>query len=162
MYQFLHAALSSCEPEFLYGMCTPRDFSGGMEDVASPQDPVLEQVYSSVSAAHNSCPEYSVELYYGPSSSFSFLQQIHRRLKELSPHQTIKDKHSRIDRGEEGLDRFKYRGLFFGQTRHGDKQRDDGIQNSDIIFLPIASATKIMAFSMLVNQIGRASCRERV
>lgn len=126
------------------------------EDVAGSHDPVSEQVYSSVSAAQSSCPEYSVELYYGPSSSFSFLQQIHRRLKELSPHQPIKDKHHRIDRGEEGLDRFNYRGLFFGLKipRQGEKQRGNGIHNPEfhnppqdsleIMFLPTERARELL------------------
>lgn len=130
-----------------------------VDDVAGKQEPVAEQVYSSVSATQKASPEYSTELYYGPSSSFSFLQQIHRRLNALtSRERTTGEAHLRVEKGEEGLDRFKYRGLFFGRHSMGDSRGRDGMHisdmhqlNHDVVFLPVEKAREFLRNYLQTN-----------
>lgn len=94
---------------------------------------------SSVSATHAASPAVEINLYYGPSSNFSFLQQIHRRLCSLSsrviakgraaiPGSTLaqgqeENEKENMEQAEAGLRRFNYGGLFFGQRGEHERIR---------------------------------------
>ncbi|KAJ5646167.1 C6 transcription factor [Penicillium lividum] len=56
----------------------------------------------------------SLQLFYGPSSNFFLLQRIHHHLGP--PTGMIDSLPAGPDEARNGLDRFKYRGLFFGRS----------------------------------------------
>lgn len=71
------------------------------------------EVYHSITAAHHSPGATdSSQLFYGPSSSFAFLQQVHRRL--LSDSSRRNQSISEVQEGAQGLDLFLQRSMFFG------------------------------------------------
>lgn len=84
---------------------------------ASPDDgngiiPLRECIFNSVRATYAApeSPSSLLQLYYGPSSNFSFLQHIHSHLKERRASQPVSDDND----GNAGIDKFKYKGIVFG------------------------------------------------
>ncbi|KAH9204794.1 fungal-specific transcription factor domain-containing protein [Leptodontidium sp. 2 PMI_412] len=71
-----------------------------------------DEVYHSVSATQADPSRGHLQLYYGASSQFSFLQHIHRSI--LSEKQTNPITSSEVQDGGPGLDLFMQRGFFFG------------------------------------------------
>jgi hypothetical protein len=91
---------------------------------------ISEGVYATESLS-SACP---LQLYYGPSSNFFLLQRIHHH---LGPPTGIADSFSvGADETGNGLDRFRYRGLFFGRTFAGPESpvaSSDRFQNNRIM-----------------------------
>lgn len=71
------------------------------------------EIYGSVAATHHA-PELadSSQLFYGPSSNFAFLQQIHRAT--LFPNSRDPGNGINVQEGGAGLDMFMQRSVFFG------------------------------------------------
>lgn len=70
-------------------------------------------VYHSVAASHDAPqPTDSSQLFYGPSSTFAFLQQIHRGVLPNARHAQLRG-HDVQEAGP-GLDTFMQRSIFFG------------------------------------------------
>lgn len=74
--------------------------------------PLRECIFNSVRATYAApeSPSSLLQLYYGPSSNFSFLQHIHSHLKERRASQPVSDDND----GNAGIDKFKYKGIVFG------------------------------------------------
>ncbi|KAJ5505367.1 transcriptional regulator family: Fungal Specific TF [Penicillium expansum] len=91
---------------------------------------IAEGVYATESLS-SACP---LQLYYGPSSNFFLLQRIHHH---LGPPTGKRDTFSvGADEIGTGLDRFKYRGLFFGRSftgLEGPAALSDPFQNNQIM-----------------------------
>lgn len=82
-------------------------------DTPEAHSDMAEGVYATESLS-SACP---LQLYYGPSSNFFLLQRINRH---LAPPTGMGDSFSiPTDETGNGLDRFRYRGLFFGRTFAG-------------------------------------------
>jgi hypothetical protein len=120
--------------------------------------PIEETVYAGVRATYADSPSRTLQLYYGPSSNFPMIQHIHQRLSArkreeegLAGGEEQEDPKA-IEEVDEGLERFQYRGIFFG--KHSDSQEtsfltsasgrgggDDLIrpqhnEDSNLLFLP--------------------------
>lgn len=83
-------------------------------------EPARSQLYHSVAATHGNDPDStdSSRLFYGPSSQFAFLQQLHREiLSSTSPNQAGDRE---IQEGGPGLDLFVQRTIFFGTPTRSD------------------------------------------
>jgi len=83
---------------------TPRDHD-------TPADP---EVYRGITATHHHGPDSSecAQLFYGPSSNFAFLQQLHKSILDYGRTRQP-DGHGDHE-GSEGLDMFVQRSIFFG------------------------------------------------
>lgn len=73
-----------------------------------------EDIFHSVSATQSTAHSGNLQLYYGASSNFAFLQQLHRSLllddgSEIAAPGDVQE-------GSAGLDLFNQRALFFGTT----------------------------------------------
>lgn len=102
---------------------TPPAFSGRVVEGARPGSVAgYSNVYQGVAAVYEQqgavrgWPETS-RLFYGPSSQFAFLQQLHRGLIS-STHSGQADKE--VQEGGAGLDLFLQRGFFFGTASRID------------------------------------------
>lgn len=73
-----------------------------------------EGIYHSISATQSTAGSGNLQLYYGASSNFAFLQQLHRSLL-LDDGSEIATP-GEVQEGGAGLDLFHQRGLFFGTT----------------------------------------------
>ncbi|KAL1306576.1 hypothetical protein AAFC00_005261 [Neodothiora populina] len=73
-----------------------------------------EEVYHSVSATHNTTHSGTLQIYYGASSYFAFLQQLHRSLL-LDDGSEIATP-GEVQEGGAGLDLFYQKGFFFGTS----------------------------------------------
>lgn len=82
-----------------------------------------EGIYHSVSATHSTARSGSLQLYYGASSNFAFLQQLHRSLL-LDDGSEIATP-GEVQEGGAGLDLFNQRGLFFGTTATSSNPRKE-------------------------------------
>lgn len=80
--------------------------------------PIESSLYAGVSATYADSPSRTLQLFYGPSSNFPMIQHIHQRLNAAKSASTAPS--STIEEVDEGLDRFNYRGIFFG--KHSDQQ----------------------------------------
>jgi hypothetical protein len=87
-----------------------------------------------------------LQLYYGPSSNFLLLQRIHQH---LGPPTGVGAQFSVIvDDTGNGLDRFKYRGLFFGRSFAG---HDSLVASSD----PFQNDPIMVKWSLLTSLLPR-------
>ncbi|KAF5676564.1 C6 zinc finger domain-containing protein [Fusarium heterosporum] len=78
--------------------------------VEGSEQGVQHEVYHSVTETHLSpTPTDSSQLFYGPSSYFAFLQQIHRGVLSGTDHGQ-----SQADKPRSGVDTFMQRSIFFG------------------------------------------------
>jgi hypothetical protein len=61
-------------------------------------------------------PGHNAQLFYGPSSNFAFLQQVHRGIlvRQRSAHQQYHPGERDVQEGSSGLDMFMGRSIFFG------------------------------------------------
>jgi hypothetical protein len=87
--------------------------------------PIEETVYAGVSATYADSPSRTLQLYYGPSSNFPMIQHIHQRLSAHKREEDggagkVEEDPKAIEEVDEGLERFQYRGIFFG--KHSDSQ----------------------------------------
>lgn len=93
------------------------DAPGDQEQGQIPKesaDQARDQLYQSVAATHGNEAD-SVEssrLFYGPSSQFAFLQQLHREVLSANSHRPPGDRE--VQEGGPGLDLFVQRTIFFG------------------------------------------------
>ncbi|KAL0264238.1 hypothetical protein SLS55_000185 [Diplodia seriata] len=77
-----------------------------------------ERIFNNVRATYAApeSPSCLLQLYYGPSSNFSFLQHIHSHLTARRASQSVSDDND----GGQGIDKFKYKGIVFGSaSKHG-------------------------------------------
>ncbi|KFA79463.1 hypothetical protein S40288_09713 [Stachybotrys chartarum IBT 40288] len=82
----------------------------GPEDGHGNEHGAAPEVYHSVTEAHLSPKSTdSSQLFYGPSSNFAFLQQVHRGIRSASRHD-----HPGRPKAQSGLDTFMQRSIFFG------------------------------------------------
>ncbi|OTB02667.1 hypothetical protein M426DRAFT_322431 [Hypoxylon sp. CI-4A] len=98
------------------GSPTPNHEASDVLDSQAPSHMQMrdDNVYQSVIATHgdeSSSAEHS-RLFYGPSSQFAFLQQIHRKV--LSSDLQKQSSQSDVQDGGPGLDLFRQRSIFFG------------------------------------------------
>ncbi|RJE21280.1 hypothetical protein PHISCL_06376 [Aspergillus sclerotialis] len=76
-------------------------------------DATRPEVYHSVTASHNAPqPTDSSQLFYGPSSTFAFLQQIHRTILPNTRNAQLRGRD--VQEAGPGLDAFMQRSIFFG------------------------------------------------
>lgn len=86
------------------------------EDTGPESDTAYSNVYQGVAAVHEHGTENS-RLFYGPTSQFAFLQQVHRGIISSAPHgQADKE----VQEGGAGLDLFLQRSFFFGTASRID------------------------------------------
>lgn len=93
---------------------TPEQRESESPDNGNGIIPLRECIFNSVRATYAApeSPSSLLQLYYGPSSNFSFLQHIHSHLKERRASQTVSDDND----GNAGIDKFKYKGIVFGSV----------------------------------------------
>jgi hypothetical protein len=71
-----------------------------------------EAIYHSVSATHNTARSGSLQLFYGASSNFAFLQHLHQSLLTGDGPESATP--GEVQEGGAGLDLFNQRSIFFG------------------------------------------------
>jgi hypothetical protein len=100
----------------------------------------------------SACP---LQLYYGPSSNFFLLQRIHHH---LVPPTGMGDSFSvHTDEAGNGLDRFRYRGLFFGRSFAGPQSpvaSSDPFQNNRIM-VKWSLLTSLLPRDLAMQFVGR-------
>jgi len=124
---------------------------GGEAAAGIGGSPLENSLYAGVSATYADSPSRTLQLYYGPSSNFPMIQHIHQRLN-AAKSSAAATAPSAIEEVDEGLDRFNYRGIFFG--KHSDQQdmsypsaggglggggggaRRKTVDDSNLLFLP--------------------------
>lgn len=76
--------------------------------------PLQERIFNNVRATYAApeSPSCLLQLYYGPSSNFSFLQHIHSHLTTRRASQSVSDDND----GDQGIERYKYKGIVFGSA----------------------------------------------
>ncbi|KAK8172522.1 hypothetical protein BKA80DRAFT_251862 [Phyllosticta citrichinensis] len=92
--------------------------------------PPRYHIFSSIRATHAPAdsPSCVLQLYYGSSSNFSFLQHIHAHLNAQEESVPRRNAHvDEVQNGNEGIDVFKYQGLAFGSL--------NGPRDSNPLFL---------------------------
>lgn len=82
--------------------------------VSSPKQFRHEAVYHSVSATHDTARSGSLQLYYGASSNFAFLQHLYQSLLLDEGPETVTP--GEVQEGGAGLDLFNQRSIFFGSA----------------------------------------------
>lgn len=93
--------------------------AGSRDADAAPGEPerndaTRPEVYHSVAASHDAPqPTDSSQLFYGPSSTFAFLQQIHRGVLPGAKH--AQHRGHGVQEAGPGLDAFMQRSIFFGR-----------------------------------------------
>ncbi|KAL1631120.1 hypothetical protein SLS56_004508 [Neofusicoccum ribis] len=84
--------------------------------VDSENQPVPPQgrIFNNIRATYTppESPSCVLQLYYGPSSNFSFLQHIHSHLTTRQASQSVNEGHD----GDEGIEKYKYNGIVFGSV----------------------------------------------
>ncbi|XEV04744.1 hypothetical protein FSHL1_010031 [Fusarium sambucinum] len=89
---------------------SPASWHSRQSAESGPDPGVQHEVYHSVTETHLSPTSTdSSQLFYGPSSYFAFLQQIHRGVLPVITHGYSEDSEARS-----GLDTFMQRSIFFG------------------------------------------------
>lgn len=122
----------------------PPVVSSALEKANEPTDQARNQVYQSVAATHGNEAD-SVEssrLFYGPSSQFAFLQQLHREILCSTSHHPPGDRE--VQEGGPGLDLFVQRTIFFGvaqRTRANPLPSHTSLLSS----LPVQQAVAFLA-----------------
>ncbi|KAH6658428.1 hypothetical protein BKA67DRAFT_214024 [Truncatella angustata] len=120
------------------------DASGNPPEPKKQADHARDQLYQSVAATHGNKAD-SVEssrLFYGPSSQFAFLQQLHREILCFSSHHQPGDRE--VQEGGPGLDLFVQRSIFFGIAQ---RTRSNPLPShmSLISSLPVQQAVEFLA-----------------
>lgn len=90
----------------------PQDYQPGNTGINS-------SINSSISATHVASASSILQLYYGASSNFSFLQQIHQSISGAANPSML---HNEVKEGGAGLDIYGQRSLFFGTTDAQNQQ----------------------------------------
>lgn len=109
------------------------------EQDETAQDTPNPSVYHGITATHThgaepvECPQ----LFYGPSSNFAFLQQLHRSILHFG---AVRQPELREDHeGSEGLDMFVQRSIFFGTPRRVTASHPiTNVPLSEVVDLPQA------------------------
>ncbi|KAK7519869.1 fungal-specific transcription factor domain-containing protein [Phyllosticta citriasiana] len=120
-----HDADQSGEQELSSSSSTSDPDANTFSDV-----PPRYHIFSSIRATHAPAdsPSCVLQLYYGSSSNFSFLQHIHAHLNAQEESVPRRNAHvDEVQNGNEGIDVFKYQGLAFGSL--------NGPRDSNPLFL---------------------------
>ncbi|KAK9426730.1 hypothetical protein SUNI508_00257 [Seiridium unicorne] len=137
----LHQTRSAAESQ------VNRQASDPIEDPQKPQehaDRAGNQVYQSVAATHGNEAD-SVEssrLFYGPSSQFAFLQQLHREILSCSSQHHPGDRE--VQEGGPGLALFVQDTIFFGIAKRTNANSLSS-HTSLISSLPVQQAVEFLA-----------------
>lgn len=116
--------LSRIELQQASGVVATHTPAGDPTQAEPETDVARQKVYHSVMATHG--PEFACnsQLFYGPSSNFAFLQQVHRSI--LASHgQPLEHE---VQEGGPGLDTFMQRTIFFGTASRVDATPSHQIQ----------------------------------
>lgn len=107
-----------------------------------------DMVHSSVSATDWTAANLSLQLYYGPTSSFALMQTIYRDLipgYSNNPINSGRNHGEQMEETGDGLDMFQFRSIFFGMSR------DDHTLSSmarptvpDLLFIPYPVAKDLL------------------
>ncbi|OJD36174.1 c6 zinc finger domain protein [Diplodia corticola] len=114
-----HLAQEPPRPEDRDGTATSADRESSHADSSAFSDaPPRYHIYKNIRATHvpADSPSCVLQLYYGSSSNFSFLQHLHTH---LTAHDAVPrpDTHvEEVQNGNESIDVYKYQGLAFGNT----------------------------------------------
>ncbi|KPI45457.1 uncharacterized protein AB675_721 [Cyphellophora attinorum] len=96
-----------------------------------------------VSATHLSATKDKVELWFGPSSDFALLQLLYRHLYLSWDDQSVPD--VRVEDGNDGLDTFDFRLVFFGNAAAPEPASMDQRPYSDpFLFMPYELAQDML------------------
>jgi hypothetical protein len=90
-----------------------------------PQEPGTDlHVHQSVTATHGTddLPLDSSQLFYGPSSNFAFLQQVHRGILSHGSH--VQACNGEVQEVGPGLDMFMQKTIFFGPSSRFENRED--------------------------------------
>ena len=97
---------------------------------STPRSDQHLDVYHSVAATNDTTQSvHSSQLFYGPSSNFAFLQQIHRNIL-TGPHGPRSA--SEVQEGGPGLDMFMQRSIFFGTPSNNTIQSTGSINPTSL------------------------------
>ncbi|KAL1626330.1 hypothetical protein SLS56_006914 [Neofusicoccum ribis] len=97
---------------------TPDQESSNADSSAFSEAPPRYHIYKNIRATHvpAESPSCKLQLYYGSSSNFSFLQHLHTH---LTAHEEVPRPGTHVEEvqnGNEGIDVYRYQGLAFGNT----------------------------------------------
>lgn len=81
---------------------------------AARHNPLVQRVFAGVSAIEEASPLRKVQLYYGPSSSFSLVRQIYYYLHLDGPGVADHTCPAAAEESADDLEYYRYRNLFFG------------------------------------------------
>ncbi|RGP62686.1 c6 zinc finger domain-containing protein [Fusarium sporotrichioides] len=110
---------------------SPLSLSSRQNAETGPDSGVQQEVYHSVTETHLSPTSTdSSQLYYGPSSYFAFLQQIHRGVLPLISHGQ-----SDGSEAQSGLDTFMQRSIFFGTA---SRISPEALRSENIQLAPVS------------------------
>jgi hypothetical protein len=141
--------LSKPQPLFESSRHTPQHIS-----TSNVQNAILQSqddragtafINRSVSATHIASPSCVLQLYYGASSNFSFLQRIHQRISGSAMKSRPGDD---VEEGGPGLDFYGQRSLFFGTPNSSCQQ------NSLPGFSSLTFLSEKLAESFLPDYLG--------
>lgn len=139
---------TALHPQDPAGSQVDRQASTVCEDPLKPKEQPdhsrNQQLYQSVAATHGNEAD-SVEssrLFYGPSSQFAFLQQLHREILYCSSQHQPGDRE--IQEGGPGLDLFVQRTIFFGTAQ---RTRANALPSHTSLLssLPVQQAVEFLA-----------------
>ncbi|KAI1846645.1 hypothetical protein JX265_009052 [Neoarthrinium moseri] len=118
-----------------------------LEQTAAARD----QLYHSVAATHGNEADSieSSRLFYGPSSQFAFLQQLHREILSSGPHASAGDRE--VQEGGPGLDLFVQRAIFFGTPSRTPPQLAS--------YTSLSSAVSLAQATEFLIQFKSATCK---
>jgi hypothetical protein len=122
---------------------TPRDHN-------TPADP---EVYRGIKATHHHGPDSSecAQLFYGPSSNFAFLQQLHKSILDYGRTRQP-DGHGDHE-GLEGLDMFVQRSIFFGTPSTFDATQSVSSLSSADALSPARAAVFLDKFKTVSSHL---------
>ena len=99
--------------------------------------------HGSVAATHRPSPSCEVQLYYGPTSNFSMMQQVYRHLtSSTNPSHARQPPGDEVEEAGPGLDLFSFRRLFFGDIERPTSSEAAGQQ--PLVFLSYELADRFL------------------
>ncbi|OJD33795.1 c6 zinc finger domain protein [Diplodia corticola] len=110
--QQLPAQAETSSPYDTASHATERERTNTVDEIEPV--PLRERIFNNVRATYAApeSPSCLLQLYYGPSSNFSFLQHIHSHLTARRASRSISDGND----DDQGIDRFKYKSIVFGSA----------------------------------------------
>ncbi|KAL4877858.1 hypothetical protein BJY04DRAFT_230299 [Aspergillus karnatakaensis] len=105
--------------------------------------------HSSVMATHLQSPGQLMQLYYGPTSTFSLMQTVYRGLIPGYAENMGETARGDVEEGSAGLDMFQFRNIFFGISEsnggHADGMSKNGNERSPApVFVPYPVAKALL------------------